>query len=142
MLFRSPDGERKRPIMVHRVILGSIERFIGVLIEHFAGSFPLWISPVQATVLTVTDNQVPFATEVFRQLRNAGIRVHNDFRNEKLSFKIREAQLQKVPYMLVIGDKEVEQGTVTPRYRDGKNLQPMKPEEFIEFVAQECSQYK
>jgi threonyl-tRNA synthetase len=128
--------------MVHRVILGSIERFIGVLIEHFAGSFPLWISPVQATVLTVTDNQVPFAQEVFRQLRNAGIRVHNDFRNEKLSFKIREAQLQKVPYMLVIGDKEVEQGTVTPRYRDGKNLPPMKPEEFVEFVALECSQYK
>jgi len=142
LTYVAPDGERKRPIMVHRVILGSIERFIGVLIEHFAGSFPLWISPVQATVLTVTDNQVPFATEVFRQLRNAGIRVHNDFRNEKLSFKIREAQLQKVPYMLVIGDKEVEQGTVTPRYRDGKNLQSMKPEEFIEFVAQECSQYK
>jgi threonyl-tRNA synthetase len=142
LTYVAPDGERKRPIMVHRVILGSIERFIGVLIEHFAGSFPLWISPVQATVLTVTDNQVPFAQEVFRQLRNAGIRVHNDFRNEKLSFKIREAQLQKVPYMLVIGDKEVEQGTVTPRYRDGKNLPPMKPEEFVEFVALECSQYK
>ncbi|HIJ94690.1 MAG TPA: threonine--tRNA ligase [Desulfuromonadales bacterium] len=142
LTYVAPDGERKRPIMVHRVILGSIERFIGVLIEHFAGSFPLWISPVQATVLTVTDNQVSFATDVFRQLRNAGIRVHNDFRNEKLSFKIREAQLQKVPYMLVIGDKEVDQGTVTPRYRDGKNLQPMKPEEFVEFVLQECSQYK
>ncbi len=122
LTYVASDGEQKRPIMVHRVILGSIERFIGVLIEHFAGSFPLWISPVQAIVVTVTDNQMPFAQDVYRQLRNAGIRVERDFRNEKLSFKIREAQLQKIPYMLVIGDKEVEQGTVTPRYRDGKNL--------------------
>jgi threonyl-tRNA synthetase len=142
LTYVASDGERKRPIMVHRVILGSIERFIGVLIEHFAGSFPLWISPVQATVVTVTDNQVPFAQEVYRQLRNAGIRVERDVRNEKLSFKIREAQLQKIPYMLVIGDKEVEQGTVTPRYRDGKNLPAMKPEEFIDFVMQECKNYK
>ena len=142
LTYVASDGERKRPIMVHRVILGSIERFIGVLIEHFAGSFPLWISPVQAIIVTVTDNQVPFAQDVYRQLRNAGIRVERDVRNEKLSFKIREAQLQKIPYMLVIGDKEVEQGTVTPRYRDGKNLQPMKPEEFIDFVNQECKNYK
>jgi threonyl-tRNA synthetase len=142
LTYVASDGERKRPIMLHRVILGSIERFIGVLIEHFAGSFPLWISPVQAIVVTVTDNQVPFAQDVYRQLRNAGIRVERDVRNEKLSFKIREAQLQKIPYMLVIGDKEVEQGTVTPRYRDGKNLTPMKPEEFIDFVTQECKNFK
>ena len=142
LTYVASDGERKRPIMVHRVILGSIERFIGVLIEHFAGSFPLWISPVQATVVTVTDNQLPFAQDVYRQLRNAGIRVERDTRKEKLSFKIREAQLQKIPYMLVIGDKEVEQGTVTPRYRDGKNLPAMKPEEFIEFVKQECKNFK
>ena len=142
LTYVASDGERKRPIMVHRVILGSIERFIGVLIEHFAGSFPLWISPVQAVVVTVTDNQIPFAQDVYRMLRNAGIRVERDVRNEKLSFKIREAQLQKIPYMLVIGDKEVEQGTVTPRYRDGKNLQAMKPEEFIDFVTQECKLFK
>lgn len=142
LTYVASDGERKRPIMLHRVILGSIERFIGVLIEHFAGSFPLWISPVQAIVVTVTDNQVSFAQDVYRQLRNAGIRVERDVRNEKLSFKIREAQLQKIPYMLVIGDKEVEQGTVTPRYRDGKNLPAMKPEEFIDFVTQECKEYK
>ncbi len=142
LTYVASDGERKRPIMVHRVILGSIERFIGVLIEHFAGSFPLWISPVQATVVTVTDNQLPFAQDVYRQLRNAGIRVERDTRKEKLSFKIREAQLQKIPYMLVIGDKEVEQGTFTPRYRDGKNLPAMKPEEFIEFVKQECKNFK
>lgn len=142
LTYVASDGERKRPIMVHRVILGSIERFIGVLIEHFAGSFPLWISPVQAIVVTVTDSQIPYAQDVYRQLRNAGIRVERDVRNEKLSFKIREAQLQKIPYMLVIGDKEVEQGTVTPRYRDGKNLPAMRPEEFVDFVARECKEYK
>lgn len=140
--YIGPDGEKKRPVMVHRVILGSIERFIGVLIEHFAGSFPLWLSPVQAIVLTVTDNQIPFAQEVVAHLREAGVRVQSDFRNEKLSFKIREAQLQKVPYMLVIGDKEVEQGTVTPRYRDGKNLHPMKPADFVGFIALECKNFK
>jgi threonyl-tRNA synthetase len=142
LTYVASDGERKRPIMVHRVILGSIERFIGVLIEHFAGSFPLWISPVQAIVVTVTDSQIPYARDVYRRLRNAGIRVELDVRNEKLSFKIREAQMQKIPYMLVIGDKEVEQGTVTPRYRDGKNLPAMKPEEFVDFVTSECKDYK
>lgn len=137
LTYVASDGERKRPVMVHRVILGSIERFIGVLIEHFAGNFPLWLAPVQAVVLTVTDNQIPYAQDVFKKLRAAGLRVQQDLRNEKLNFKIREAQLQKIPYMLVIGDKEVEQGTVTPRYRDGKNLQGMSPEAFIAFVESE-----
>lgn len=140
--YVASDGEKKRPVMVHRVILGSIERFIGVLIEHYAGSFPLWLSPVQAVVLTVTDNQIPYGQDVLAHLRASGVRVQGDFRNEKLSFKIREAQLQKVPYMLVIGDKEVEQGTVTPRYRDGKNLEAMKIEEFVAFVEQESKQFK
>ena len=140
--YVASDGEKKRPVMVHRVILGSIERFIGVLIEHYAGSFPLWLSPVQAIVLTVTDNQIPYGQQVLAELREAGVRVQGDFRNEKLSFKIREAQLQKIPYMLVIGDKEVEQGTVTPRYRDGKNLDPMKSKEFVSFVEQESKQFK
>jgi len=140
--YVASDGEKKRPVMVHRVILGSIERFIGVLIEHFAGSFPLWLSPVQAIVLTVTDSQIPYGQEVLAALKASGVRVQGDFRNEKLSFKIREAQLQKVPYMLVIGDKEVEQCTVTPRFRDGKNLQPMKVDEFVAFVEQESKNYK
>jgi threonyl-tRNA synthetase len=140
--YIASDGEKKRPVMVHRVLLGSIERFIGVLIEHHAGSFPLWLSPVQAIVLTVTDSQIPYGQEVLSSLRNLGIRVQGDFRNEKLSFKIREAQLQKVPYMLVIGDKEVEQATVTPRYRDGKNLDPMSAAEFAVFVQQESKQFK
>lgn len=141
LTYVDADGERKRPVMVHRVILGSIERFIGVLIEQHAGSFPLWLAPVQAIVLTVTDNQLTYAADVFSQLQQAGIRVQKDFRNEKLGFKVREAQLQKVPYMLVIGDKELETATVTPRYRDGKNLSPMTVFEFIEFVRTEAAHH-
>jgi threonyl-tRNA synthetase len=139
--YVASDGEKKRPVMVHRVILGSIERFIGVLIEQYAGSFPLWLSPVQATLLTVTDNQIPYAQEVLSQLREAGVRIEGDFRNEKLSFKIREAQLQKIPYMLVIGDKEMETQTVTPRFRDGRNMPQMKPFEFADFIAGEVTSY-
>jgi threonyl-tRNA synthetase len=141
LTYVDADGERKRPVMVHRVILGAIERFIGVLIEHFAGNFPVWLSPVQAIVLTVTDNQIPFAQRVFDDLRRAGLRVQKDFRNEKLGFKIREAQLQKIPYMLVIGEKEVETDSVTPRFRDGKNMPSMKPFEFIEFIAKESATF-
>ncbi|PLX98941.1 MAG: threonine--tRNA ligase [Desulfuromonas sp.] len=136
------DGEKHRPVMVHRVILGSIERFVGVLIEHYAGNFPLWISPVQAIVVNVTDNQSEYAEQVFNQLREAGVRVQKDLRNEKLGFKIREAQMEKIPYMLVIGDKEMEEGTVAPRFRSGKNLDPMTVEAFIDFVRDECNQYK
>ncbi len=135
-------GDRKRPVMVHRVILGAIERFIGVLIEHYAGNFPVWLAPVQAIVLTVTDSQIPYAQQVFDALRAAGIRVQKDFRNEKLGFKIREAQLQKIPYMLVIGDKEVESATVTPRFRDGSNLVPMKPAEFADHINNEVKGFK
>lgn len=142
LTYVGSNGEKKRPVMVHRVILGSIERFIGVLIEHFAGSFPLWLSPVQAVVLTVTDNQISYAQNVFDHLREAGVRVQSDFRNEKLSFKIREAQLQKIPYMLVIGDKEMESRTITPRFRDGKNLDAMIPTDFVSFIEQETKHYK
>ena len=141
LTYVDSDGEKKRPVMVHRVILGSIERFIGVLIEHFAGSFPLWLSPVQAVLVTVTDAQIEFAERVYNDLRAAGIRIQKDFRNEKLGFKIREAQLQKTPYMLIVGDKEVESGRITPRYRDGKNLDPVTPEEFINFVQKESADY-
>jgi threonyl-tRNA synthetase len=141
LTYVGADGDKHRPVMVHRVILGSIERFIGVLIEHYAGNFPLWISPVQATVVNVTDNQAEYAEKVFNQLREAGIRVQKDLRNEKLGFKIREAQMEKIPYMLVIGDKEMEEGTVAPRFRSGKNLDPMTVEEFIVFVEEECKQF-
>ena len=135
------DGEKHRPVMIHRVILGSVERFIGVLIEHFAGNFPLWIAPVQAVVINVTDNQLDYARSVAQQLRELGVRVEEDLRNEKLGFKVREAQLQKIPYMLVIGDKEMAEGTVTPRYRNGDNLDPMSVTDFSAFVMRECQKY-
>jgi len=141
LTYIDSNGEKKRPVMVHRVILGSIERFIGVLIEHFAGNFPLWLSPVQAVLVTVTDAQAEYAGDLYEKLRQAGVRVQKDLRNEKLSFKIREAQLQKVPYMLIIGDKEVATGTLTPRYRDGKNLDPMSVDEFIGFISRESADY-
>ena len=141
LTYVDADGEKKRPVMVHRVILGAIERFVGVLIEHHAGNFPTWLAPVQATIVTVTDNQIPYAQTAFDKLRAAGIRVQKDFRNEKLGFKIREAQLQKIPYMLVVGDKEVENGLLAPRYRDGKNLEGMTPEQFISFIESEVKSY-
>jgi threonyl-tRNA synthetase len=141
LTYVDTDGERKRPVMVHRVILGSIERFIGVLIEHYAGNFPAWLSPVQAIVLTVTDNQTPYAQQVFEELRQRGVRVQQDFRNEKLGFKIREAQLQKIPYMLVVGDKEVSTGTVAPRFRDGSNLSSMTAGEFTDYLSAEVASF-
>lgn len=142
LTYVAADGERRRPVMVHRVILGAIERFIGVLIEHYAGNFPLWLSPVQGILLTVTDSQIPYARSVFTALREAGIRVQHDFRNEKLGFKIREAQLQRTPYMFVIGDKEVATETVTPRFRDGTNLPAMSVAELINFIDQEVKHFK
>lgn len=141
LTYIGADGEKHRPVMLHRVILGAIERFIGVLIEHYAGNFPLWIAPVQAIILNVTDNQAEYAEQVWRQLHEAGIRVEKDLRNEKLGFKIREAQMEKIPYMLVVGDQEKEQGTIAPRFRTGKNLEAMTVEDFARFVRDECSQY-
>ncbi len=135
------DGEKHRPVMLHRVILGAIERFMGVLIEHYAGAFPLWLSPVQAVLVTVTDAQIPYGETVYRKMIDAGIRVERDFRNEKLGYKIREGQMQKTPYMLVIGDREVQTETITPRMRDGKNLDAMTVETFIDLVKDECRQY-
>jgi threonyl-tRNA synthetase len=135
------DGEKHRPVMVHRVILGAIERFIGVLIEHYAGNFPLWISPVQVKVLNVTDNQADYVNKVCEELREQGVRVQADLRNEKLGFKIREAQMEKVPYMLVIGDQEMAAGTVTARHRSGENLEPMTPADFVQFIQEECRQF-
>lgn len=138
LTYVGADGQRHRPVMLHRVILGAIERFMGVLIEHFAGAFPLWLAPVQAILVTVTDRQLDFAREVRQRLQSAGVRVELDDRNEKLGFKIREAQLQKIPYMLVVGDKEVEAGGIRPRRRDGEQLELMDPEAFVELLEKEC----
>jgi len=134
LTYIGPDGERHRPVMLHRVILGAMERFIGVLIEHYAGAFPVWLSPVQAILLTVTERHVPYGEKVFQELIRKGIRVEKDFRNEKLGFKIREAQLQKIPYMLVIGDREEKEGTLSPRLRSGETLSAMRVDEFIALV--------
>ncbi len=136
------DGERHRPVMLHRVILGAIERFMGVLIEHYVGAFPLWLSPVQAVIVTVTDKHIPHGERVYQELMEAGIRVERDFRNEKLGFKIREAQVQKIPYMLVIGDREVEAEQISPRQRDGKSLEGLSAEAFIDLVADKCRRYE
>jgi threonyl-tRNA synthetase len=136
------DGEKHRPVMLHRVILGSIERFIGVLIEHYAGAFPVWLAPVQAVLVTVTDSQIPYGEEVYRKLLDIGVRVEKDFKNEKLGHKIREAQLQKIPYMLVIGDKEVASGTISPRQRDGKNLGAMTVDALVDLIREKCSRYE
>jgi threonyl-tRNA synthetase len=124
--------------MLHRVILGAVERFMGVLIEHYAGAFPLWLSPVQCTVLTVTDKHIPYAQNVYDQLLAAGVRSEKYFDNEKLGYKIRQAQMQKIPYMLVIGDKEVEAGSVAPRMRDGQNLGSLPVDEFIALLREIC----
>lgn len=134
MEFVSPTGARERPIMVHRALLGSLERFFGVLIEHYAGAFPLWLAPVQAVLITITDGQVPYAEKVLAALREAGLRVETDFRNEKLGGKIREAEVQKVPYMLIIGGKEAEKGMVSVRSKKDGDLGSMTIEDFAKRV--------
>jgi threonyl-tRNA synthetase len=140
LTFIGKDGEKHRPVMIHRVILGAIERFIGVLIEHYAGAFPTWLAPVQTAILTVTDRNIPFGEKVAEALLAAGIRVVSDFRNEKLGLKVREAQLKKIPYMLIIGDKECDNDSVTPRKRNGQNLSLMGANEFIELITKESRQ--
>lgn len=128
---------RKRPLMVHRAMLGSVERFIGILIEHYAGVFPLWLAPVQAKVLTLTDAQVPYAKEVCDKLTAAGLRPELDDRGEKLGAKIRQAHLEKVPYTVIIGAKEAQDRTVTVRLRSGKNVENVKLEDFISKLKEE-----
>jgi threonyl-tRNA synthetase len=138
LTFINSNGTKERPVMLHRVILGAMERFIGVLIEHYGGAFPTWLAPVQAIVLTVTDRTMGFAEEVYNQLTSSLLRIEKDFRNEKLGLKIREAQLQKIPYMLIIGDKEVNERVVSARVRSGEKLKSMKINEFISLVQEEC----
>nr|HID60052.1 threonine--tRNA ligase [Desulfobacterales bacterium] len=140
LTYIGPDGTKHRPVMLHRVILGAIERFLGILIEHYGGAFPTWLSPVQAIILTVTERHNAYAGEVFDRLLDAEIRVEKDIRNEKLGLKIREAQMQKIPYMLVIGDKEVSAKGLSPRKRNGEKLPLMSIEDFILEVRNACAQ--
>ncbi len=138
MSYTGADGAEHQPIMIHRALMGSLERFIGVMIEHYAGAFPLWLSPEQARIMNITDDQASYCEKVFSSLRQAGVRVEKDLRNEKLNYKIREAQMMKTPYMLIIGEREKEDATVTVRLRSGKNLPPMSVSDFIEMVKREC----
>ena len=138
--YTGSDGEKHRPIMIHRVCFGSIERFIGILIEHFAGAFPTWLAPVQVKLLPISDRQHDYAAEVAKKLTAAGIRVETDTRNEKIGYKIREAQLEKVPYMLVIGDKECENGTVAVRSRKNGDMGTESLDTFIADVRKEIDE--
>ena len=124
------DGAEHRPVMIHRAMLGSLERFFGILIEHTAGSLPLWLSPVQAVILPVSEKFSEYSERVAEELRSLGVRIDLDSRNEKLGYKIREAQLQKVPYMLVVGGREADAGTVSVRVRNGEDRGSSTPAEF------------
>ncbi|SCJ04172.1 Threonine--tRNA ligase [uncultured Clostridium sp.] len=134
------DGEKHRPVMIHRVVFGSIERFIGILTEHFAGAFPLWLSPVQCKVLTITSRADEYAQQLCDELNDMGIRTEVDLRNEKIGFKIREAQVEKVPYMLVVGDKEMESGVIAVRHRKAGSLGVMEKAALVEKIRKEVAE--
>jgi len=138
--YIGPDGEKHRPVMIHRVVFGSLERFIAIVTEHFAGAFPLWLSPVQVKILTIVDKHIPYAQSLLSRLEEKGIRAELDIRNEKVGFKIREAQMEKVPYMLVIGDKEMETGQVAVRSRKNGDMGAMPVEAFLDKITDEIAQ--
>ena len=135
--YTGEDGQKHRPVMLHRVVLGSIERFIGVITEHFAGAFPAWLAPVQVKVLPVTDRAAEYADQVAAQLDQQGFRVEVDHTSNKLGYKIRAAQGEKVPYMLIVGDKDVENATVSPRHRAEGDLGAMSLADFAAKLHEE-----
>jgi len=139
MSYIGEDGKEHRPYMIHRALLGSMERFMGVLIEHFAGAFPVWLSPVQAVVIPITDRHVEYAQAAAKQLQEAGLRVEVDERGERMNAKIRDAQKQKIPYMLVVGDKEAESRQVALRLRSGESPGPMSLDAFLERARQDMA---
>ena len=134
------DGARHRPVMLHRAIVGSLERFIGILIEEHAGALPTWLAPVQVSVLNITDAQAEYCREIAKTLQNQGLRVNLDLRNEKITYKIREHSMQKLPYILVVGDKEKEAGAVAVRARGNKDLGVMSLEAFVQTIASDITQ--
>jgi threonyl-tRNA synthetase len=138
--FVGSDDKPHTPVMVHRAVLGSIERFMGIYIEHYAGAFPIWSAPVQARLVNVSEGQIEYTKQIEEQLTAAGIKVESDLRNEKLGYKIREAQLSKVPYMVVVGDKEVQSGTISPRLRTGEQAAAMTPTQFVDLVKKDCGE--
>lgn len=142
LTYTGEDGLKHRPVMIHRVVYGSIERFIGILIEHYAGAFPAWLAPTQVRILPITDKHVAYAKELNDKMFALGLRVYLDDRNEKIGYKIREAQVQKIPYMLVVGDKEVEEGAVAVRRRSEGDLGAMKADDFIAMLQKEITEKK
>ncbi|MDP2973888.1 MAG: His/Gly/Thr/Pro-type tRNA ligase C-terminal domain-containing protein, partial [Candidatus Diapherotrites archaeon] len=136
------DDKQKRPVMLHRVIYGSMERFFGILIEHYGGAFPSWLAPVQVSLIAIADRHKEYADKVIKQMREAGLRVELDDRAETVSAKVRDAQMQKIPFILVAGDKEEKEGTVAVRERSGKVIGPVKVEKFIEQLQQEIREKK
>ncbi|MYI89054.1 MAG: threonine--tRNA ligase, partial [Gammaproteobacteria bacterium] len=133
------DGSKKTPVMIHRAILGSLERFIGILIEEHAGKFPVWLAPIQAVVMNISEAQFEYSVKIKRLLEKAGIRIAIDVRNEKIGLKIREQTLQKIPYLLVVGNREVQEESVSVRTQDGKDLGSYAIESFIALIHEECS---
>ncbi len=141
LTYVDENDERQRPVMIHRVLYGALERFIAILTEHYAGAFPTWLAPVQIQVIPVGDDYLPYANEVAHALFNDGLRVEVDRRNEKLGKKIREAQLQQIPYMLIVGSKERDSGTVSVRHRrEGGDLGSLGLSEFAETIKKEIKQ--
>jgi threonyl-tRNA synthetase len=138
--FIGADGEKHRPVMIHRVVYGSIERFMAILVEHFGGAFPMWLAPVQAIILTITNRSDDAANELLNKMLFSGIRAQTDLRNEKIGFKIREAQMHKIPYMLILGDREAESGTVSVRTRDGKTINSINQDKIIELLQKEADE--
>ena len=134
LTYVSPEGKEARPVMIHRALLGSIERFMAILLEHCAGDFPLWLAPVQVRLITVTDQQHPYAERVLAELRAAGLRAEADLRNEKLGYKIREAQLAKVPVIAVVGEREAGAGTIAPR-RENASQEALPLDTFVAETA-------
>ena len=137
--YTGSDGEKHCPVMIHRVVFGSVERFIGVIIEHFAGKFPTWLAPEQVRVLPITDRNNEYSDQLIAEMKAKGIRCTIDKRQEKTGFKVREAQLMKIPYMLVIGDREQEEGTVSVRRRDSNQLVSMNKDEFLSMIEEQIS---
>jgi len=137
--YIAEDNSKQTPVMIHRAVLGSIERFIGILIEHYAGLLPVWLAPVQAVVLNITDRQAEYVREVVKTLRDKGFRAESDLRNEKIGFKIREHTLQRVPYLAVVGDREVETHTVSIRNRQGQDLGSCSLDAFIDRLNQDVA---
>ena len=139
LTYIGADNTEHRPVMIHRAILGSLERFIGIIIEHFAGAFPVWLAPVQATVLPLSEKFVDYANDVARKLRAAGLRIEVDESNEKLGAKIRDAQLEKIPYMLIVGEKEASTGAVSLRKRSGGDQGSVSLDQFIAEARRQIS---